>query len=702
MVGTVDSLVSKALNRSYGIGRAIYPIDFALVSNGAHWVIDEIQLCPESTTTLRQLAAFASRLGTAEPFGLTCMSATVSESLLCTVDNSALAPGDVLGIEPEERTAELAVRLKASRSVKRLAGNAGDYRAIARFTAQHHRPGTLTLVVLNTVDAARKLHAVLPRVDAAVTLVHSRFRGHEREALARKVASQPEGAGHIVIATQVVEAGLDLNAALLVTEAAPWPSVVQRAGRCNRTGRLDGAELWWLPPARHQPYEEADIAATVAELDGLEGESVTSEDLLSREVAVTEPAIAVLRRPDLVGLFDTTADLTGADLDVAPYVRDSDELDAQLIWASWTPELVDGRPASDGRPPADARTPPGEWRCRAPLGEVAALAKRVSVWRIDQAIGRWSRATSRDRARPGEVLLVAAADGGYDPATGFDPASKQPVADCPSLDPVVEPAAGAEDMYSADSASVAQRDWVSLQGHSDDTRDQADALIKRIGPRLPESARRAVVCAAYLHDAGKAHEIWQDALCALASDEDSARIEAGRPWAKSGQDGRLVFGGNVAFRHELASLQLIDGPLGGLIDSGADVDLVRYLVLAHHGKLRVQVRDPDEAMAGVLLGLRDGEVWSVPPLFGQPDAELRVDLEPFSLGGDRSWTRTVLGLRDRYGPFVLGVSGDAGASRGLAGERRIGTGVTVATEPPGRRVLAGIRPEPLVGARRPA
>ena len=30
-----------------------------------------------------------------------------------------------------------------------------------------------------------------------------------------------------------------------------------------------------------------------------------------------------------------------------------------------------------------------------------------------------------------------------------------------------------------------------------------------------------------------------------------------------------------------------------------------------------------------------------------------MDLDQFSLGGDRSWTRTALGLRDRYGPFVL-------------------------------------------------
>jgi CRISPR-associated endonuclease/helicase Cas3 len=120
VVGTVDSLVSKALNRGYGLGRATYPVDFALVANGAHWVIDEVQLCPESTTTLRQLAAFARHFGTAEPFGLTCMSATVPEGLLNTVDNPAPGPGEVVAIEPADRTGELAIRLNAARRVRRL------------------------------------------------------------------------------------------------------------------------------------------------------------------------------------------------------------------------------------------------------------------------------------------------------------------------------------------------------------------------------------------------------------------------------------------------------------------------------------------------------------------------------------------------------------------------------------------------------
>jgi CRISPR-associated endonuclease/helicase Cas3 len=655
VIGTVDSLVSKALNRGYGISRATYPVDFALVTNGAHWVIDEIQLCPESTTTLRQVQAFTRMLGTAEPFGLTCMSATVPQSLLGTVDNPAPGPDGILAIRPEDRAGELAVRLAASREVRRLAAEPGEYQAIAAAAAGMHRPGTLTLVVLNTVDAARRVFAALPGGAAGRTLIHSRFRGHERQELADRVVAPPGEAGHIVVATQVVEAGLDLNAALLVTEAAPWPSVVQRAGRCNRTGTVDDAELWWVPPARHLPYPERDVAAAVAGLGALEGERLTGEGLLRCDVAVTEPDISVLRRADLAGLFDTAPDLSGADLDVAPYVRDADDLDARVAWATWEPETGDdGRPALDGRPPLDIRLPAAEWWCRAPLGEVAALAKRAQVWRLGAARGRWTRITGLDRARPGEVLLVAAADGGYDPVTGFDPAVRTAVTE-PGAE--TEPAAGAADRMGADPASTGQQDWLSLEQHSEDTRQQAQALLVAAGPALAGDVRDAVALAAFLHDAGKAHPTWQDALCRLAGEGEQELVRAGRPWAKSGREGRLRFAWDVAFRHELASLLLLDepdGPLRGLLEpAAAQADLVRYLVLAHHGKLRVQVRDPDQQDPGVLLGLEHGTSWEVQPLLGEPGGRTRVDLGQFSLGGERSWARTALGLRDAYGPFVL-------------------------------------------------
>lgn len=272
VVGTVDSLVSKALNRGYGIGRAAYPIDFALTTNGAHWVIDEIQLCPESTTTLRQVAAFTRRYPTAEPFGLTCMSATIPKPLLETVDNPSF--GDMVEILPEERTGELKLRLDAKRAVLRLAADPGDYKAIAAAARERHRAEELTLVVLNTVEAARQVFRHLKDAPAECTLLHSRFRAAEREQMMRAVTGRPDN--RIVVATQVIEAGIDLNASVLIIEAAPWPSLVQRAGRCNRTGRVRDAELWWVAPHKPQPYEQPDIDAAIAALSHLEGAVVNA------------------------------------------------------------------------------------------------------------------------------------------------------------------------------------------------------------------------------------------------------------------------------------------------------------------------------------------------------------------------------------------------------------------------------------------
>jgi CRISPR-associated endonuclease/helicase Cas3 len=651
VVGTVDSLVSKALLRGYGIGRAIFPIDFALMVNGAHWVIDEVQLCPESTVTLRQLAAFAYPGKTAEPFGLTCMSATIPKGLLETVDNPRFP--NAVEILPHERVGELARRLDAARTIRRMTAEPGDYKAVAVAAVQRHRAGELTIVVLNTVKSAQEVFAHLQRISQVeCTLVHSRFRAIERAQLTKLITEAPED--RIIVATQVVEAGIDLNASVLVTEAAPWPSLVQRAGRCNRTGTIEGAELWWMSPIKPGPYQQSDIDATAGALAELEGQAVTGEALLAHDVKVSRQPVAVLRRSDFLGLFDTSPDLSGSDVDIAPYIRDTDDLDVQIAWARWTPQ------PDNGAPSADAKAPPDTSRCRVPVRAANDFAKKTTVWRLDQMLGRWVPVNSRSRARPGEVLIVAADDGGYDPVTGFDPAARGPVPDCPALDPVAEPAAGSEDGYAADSASVRQRKWLSLDEHSRDTRRQAEALLRVLSPTLPDGAAQSATTAAYLHDVGKAHGTWQDALCRLAEPGEQEAIAAGRPWAKSEREGRLHFEGGVTFRHELASLLILDGPMRGLLDEAPDPDLARYLVLSHHGKLRLQVRDladlgaPESTGdARTILGLSQGAVAELPPLLGQPTAQLTVDLGQFELGGDRSWTRTALGLRDAYGPFVL-------------------------------------------------
>ena len=228
VIGTTDALVPKALVRAVDVSRAIAPIDFALVTNGAHWLIDEPELSPQATTTMRQLAAFAARLGTAEPFGLTCLSATPPGELLSTPDNPATEKP--IQIPDLERSEALAIRLVALRAVRRLPADPGDYEAIAGAVLQRRRPGALTLIVMNTVDAAQRLYRQLRAGTGDCTLLHARFRGIERaEHLAAVLGEPGEHGGRIVVATQVVEAGLDLDATMTVTEAAPWPSLIQRA-----------------------------------------------------------------------------------------------------------------------------------------------------------------------------------------------------------------------------------------------------------------------------------------------------------------------------------------------------------------------------------------------------------------------------------------------------------------------------------------
>ncbi len=128
------------------------------------------------------------------------------------------------------------------------------------------------LAICNTVDRAIELATELHRIvspNVRVILLHSRFfqqdRSHIEQSLAKefgedKRSHTPEPI--ILVATQVVEVGLNITCEALHTEIAPASSVIQRAGRCARFAGERGQVFIYDVPKNDQgepqyaPYKD--------------------------------------------------------------------------------------------------------------------------------------------------------------------------------------------------------------------------------------------------------------------------------------------------------------------------------------------------------------------------------------------------------------------------------------------------------------
>ncbi len=133
-----------------------------------------------------------------------------------------------------------------------------------------------TLIVVNQVKRAQKIYEYIKDAlnleNDNIVLLHSRFTRIDREEHEKKAVSLiphkedgkiviPEGVG-IVVSTQVLEAGIDFSAELLLTELAPADSLIQRAGRCARyTGESGKMIVFPVEDEKgHLPYEKEHLS----------------------------------------------------------------------------------------------------------------------------------------------------------------------------------------------------------------------------------------------------------------------------------------------------------------------------------------------------------------------------------------------------------------------------------------------------------
>jgi CRISPR-associated endonuclease/helicase Cas3 len=368
IIGTQDMLLSRALNRGYASPRARWPMEFGMLNHDALWVMDEVQLMDVGLATSAQLQAFREqdRTRRLRPCYTWWMSATLQPAWLRSVDTDVHHAEWIRNpctITPNQRTGGL---WDVGKTLIVDSIDHDDAPAFARRILAEHASATpgqygrITLVVCNTVDRACKTFNALQtagRVDG-IELVHSRFRPAEREGWRERFLSRSactNDVDRIIVATQVVEAGVDISAVSLITELAPWPSLVQRFGRCARyggSGRIvvidRGRDESAAAPYSWEELESASESLHALQNAGIAGLESHEESLSPEERARLypyAPANLLLRR-EFDDLFDTTPDLTGADLDISRFIRSGDERDVQIFWLD---------PEKSASPPAEYR-----------------------------------------------------------------------------------------------------------------------------------------------------------------------------------------------------------------------------------------------------------------------------------------------------------------------------------------------------------
>ena len=604
IIGTQDMLLSRALNRGYGMSRYRWPVHFGLLNNDCLWVMDEVQLMGVGVETSAQMQAFCRSFGTINTVQYIWMSATVGDKQLDTVDHPRPSDGwSRRSLEPDEKKRpEVQKRFEARKSLKKADltlvkdNEKKSYaKELADLIESKHRNGTLTLVVVNRVDRAQEIYKELlqGRTEENAAVLHSRFREGDRKA---RMQLLDEKQDRIIVATQVVEAGVDISAHTLITELAPWPSLVQRFGRCNRRGEYNDAEIVWIDIDSSEeanglvlPYESEsfEIARSLVKTITDAG----PKSLAQASLSYTEPDVirAIVRRKDFLDLFDTTPDLTGNDLDVSRFIREGENKDVQVYWRAFPKEGPVGSLDPARR----------EELCSVSISKMKDYLKRHNGWIWDHLEERWKGVGDKSEVkgcRPGQVLLLHPENGGYSPILGWTGEAGKNGA-------LVKVISAKEKCKNKDDQSMNGDlqsridNWVTLKDHIDHVCSEVLSISGCLD--LPQNYENALKNAAFWHDVGKVHPAFQNMLLAGKSDEENRM--AGGPWAKSkgnsgkarywveSSDGRVIE--RRYFRHELASALAWLQTQGR---DGEDADLVAYLIAAHHGKIRMSIRSLDQ------------------------------------------------------------------------------------------------------------
>ena len=255
---TIDQSLSSALAVPYSLSAGMANLN-AGAFYSSYLVFDEFHLFPGGeggsasgalVTTLQLLA----KLQGIVPFVL--MTATFSSTMLGELARRLGA--EVVTVPKDEYVQIASGDGKQARS-RIYYVHQEPLAADAVLDAHNAGEVTRSIVICNQVGRAQDLYQALrdhaERNDTEIRLLHSRFTPEDRkqkeEEIRREFGKKREARtidSLILVATQIVEVGLDITCDRLHTEIAPANAVFQRAGRCARyPGEVGHVHIYDVP-----------------------------------------------------------------------------------------------------------------------------------------------------------------------------------------------------------------------------------------------------------------------------------------------------------------------------------------------------------------------------------------------------------------------------------------------------------------------
>ena len=454
LLSTLPMFGSRLLFRGYGSSRSMRPIDAALTGTDSLVLVDEahlakhlIRLVPglnECTRNARPILG-----GTRSRPQVVALTATGDALSRDRFDLNADDEADPIVRQRLDASKSMRVRSVARDVVK---GMVQETRLLLKQAA---RPATC-IVFANTPATARAVYDELTSTrgkgfdhPSDIVLLTGRTREREAERTRERVLNPVNGMPAcrdpgalrerhlIVVATQTLEVGADIDAEYLVTETCGVRALTQRLGRLNRLGLFEHAESVYVHvPARKRkgqpagaapewPVYGTEPAKVLARLEkAMDGAGAVKVSPRTVATVLGEPGDDPGRAPEILpGLLWEWVKTTTPPEGEAPvelYFSGISGADyaVSLIWRAHVPE-------------------PGERLWPRPSDREAIAVPIREVRQALESDGELRRLTSDgvtiETVAPGEIrpgdVLVLAIDRGLLDEFGWNPNSSLPVVD---------------------------------------------------------------------------------------------------------------------------------------------------------------------------------------------------------------------------------------------------------------------------------